>query len=187
MREVEIGVDGPRRRGVRWARTAGAPASAPREVAARLGTAGQTRPVTARILLFALEDLRALHGPATPAGADPRHDTAAFRAFRAALLGACAAVSREPAELSMWWEGTYNGYALAVAVEPPGALAGLDLSAACPADAERIAPPRRDRYPLARVAPGRAEIARDARGGAWEAPLGSAGGHFGAPGMRRVT
>src|SRR5262245_57632319 len=67
----------------------------------------------AHILLFSLEELRERFGAATPPGADPRHDTAAFRAFRAALLEACARAARAPLSLSMWWEGTYNGYALA--------------------------------------------------------------------------
>jgi hypothetical protein len=141
--------------------------------------------VTARIALFALEELRRRYGDRTPAGADPRHDAAAFRGFRAALLPLTAAAAREPALLSMWWEGTYNGYALAVAAEPAGALDGWDPSPACPCDGERVAPPRADRYPLARVAPGQAEVARDPEGVAWEAPFGSATGHFGAPGMRR--
>jgi hypothetical protein len=143
--------------------------------------------VQAAVFLFALEDLRARFGGALPEGADPRHDASSFRDFRAALLGACAAAARAPAAISMWWEGTYNGYALAVAVDPPEALAGLDLSAVCPAEAERIAPPRAERYPLARVSPGGAEPWRDEAGGLWEAPFGAATGHFGAPGMRRVT
>ncbi len=141
----------------------------------------------ARILLFALEDLRARHGGATPAGADPRHDTAAFRAFRTELLHACAAAARAPLSLSMWWEGTYNGYALAVAAEPPEALGDPDLGAACPVEAERLAAPRPDRYPLGRVAPGSAAPAAAEGGGLWEAPFGSPAGHFGAPGMRRIT
>jgi hypothetical protein len=141
----------------------------------------------ARIFLFALEELRARHGAATPPGADPRHDTAAFRAFRAELLRACAAAARGPCALSMWWEGTYNGYALAVAAEPAEALPALDPAAVCPADAERVAAPPASRYPLARLAPGRAELARDGEGGCWEAPFGAPTGHFGAPGMRRIT
>lgn len=139
----------------------------------------------ARIHLFALEDLRERFGGATPPGADPRHDTSAFRAFRAALLDTCAAAARAPVSLSMWWEGTYNGYALAVAAEPPEALGEADLSAVCPVDAVRLAAPRADRRPLGRAAPGYAEPA-PAEGGAWEAPFGAPGGHFGAPGMRRV-
>ncbi|MGC4000189.1 MAG: hypothetical protein QM767_23230 [Anaeromyxobacter sp.] len=139
----------------------------------------------ARTLLFSLDELRHRFGAAATPELDPRHDGAPFRAFRAALLQACAAAAAAPAELSMWWEGTYNGYFLAVAVEPPDALPGLDLSAVCPSDEERVAPARRDRYPLARVEPGRASIAADAEGAAWEAPFGAATGHFGAPGMRR--
>ena len=141
----------------------------------------------ARIFLFALEDLRARFGGALPPGADPRHDAGPFRAFRAALLGACAAAARARGAAWMWWEGTYNGYALAVAVEPPGALAGPDLEAICPVDAERVAEPRPERYPLARLAPGEAEPWRDEAGCLWEAPFGAPAGHFGAPGMRRVT
>ena len=141
----------------------------------------------ARIFLFALEDLRARFGAALPPGADPLHHTGPFRAFRDALLGACAAAVRAPAEASMWWEGTYNGYALAVAVLPPGALLGPDLAAVCPVEGERIAEPRSGRYPLARLAPGEAEPWRDEEGCLWEAPLGAPTGHFGAPGMRRLT
>jgi hypothetical protein len=141
--------------------------------------------VAARTFLFALEELRRRHADRTPAGADPRHDTTAFRAFRAALLPLAAAAARGPATLSMWWEGTYNGYALAIAAEPAEALAGWDPSPACACDDERVAPPRADRYPLARIAPGAAEVARDGEGAAWEAPFGAATGHFGAPGMRR--
>ncbi len=140
----------------------------------------------ALILLFSLEELRHRFGAATPAGADPRHDTEAFRAFRAALLDAFAAAARAPLSLSMWWEGTYNGYALAVAAEPAGAAGSLDLSEACPADAERVGAPRADRRPLGRAWPGGAEPARDEEGASWEAPFGAAAGHFGAPGMRRI-
>jgi len=142
--------------------------------------------MSARVFLFALEELRRRYGKASPPGADPRHDTGPFRAFRAALLDLCARAAREPAELSMWWEGTYNGYSLAVAVEPAAALPGLDPSPACPADEDRVAPMRADRYPLARVEPGRAAVERDPEGATWEAPFGAATGHFGAPGMRRV-
>lgn len=146
-----------------------------------------SRNVTARIFLFALEELRDRYGAATPAGADPRHDTAAFRAFRTALLGACAAAARAPLSLSMWWEGTYNGYALAVAAEPPEALSGVDLSGVCPVEGERVGLPRRDGRPLGRAAPGEAAPAEVDEGGRWEAPFGAPAGHFGAPGMRRVT
>jgi hypothetical protein len=86
----------------------------------------------------------------------------------------------------MWWEGTYNGYGLAVAAEPADALAALDPSPACPVDAERTAPSRPDAYPLANVAPGRAEVARGSGGETFEAPFGEPTGHFGAPGIRRI-
>lgn len=142
----------------------------------------------ADILLFALDDLRARFGDAAPAGVDPRQDTSPFRAFRAALLPALAARAAGEAEASMWWEGGFNGYALAVALEPAGAVAGAEAAAGtvCPVDAIRVAPPRRDRYPVARLAPGRFELLRDETGALVEAPFGSATGHFGAPGMRRL-
>jgi hypothetical protein len=140
----------------------------------------------ARIFLFALEELRHRFGHLTPEGADPRHDATAFRAFRDALLARAAPAARAPAALSMWWEGTYNGYALAVACEPADALAGFDPTPACPCDDERVAPPRDGRHPLATLAPGAGAVARDAAGAAWEAPFGAATGHFGAPGMRRA-
>jgi hypothetical protein len=143
-------------------------------------------PLDALILLFPLEELRDRFGGATPEGADPRHDTAAFRAFRAALLAAFATAARAPLSLSMWWEGTYNGYALAVAAEPAEAVGELDLSAVCAADAERVGAPRADRRPLGRVWQAGAEPALDAEGASWEAPFGAAAGHFGAPGMRRM-
>ncbi|HET8722563.1 MAG TPA: hypothetical protein VFM53_00055 [Anaeromyxobacteraceae bacterium] len=140
----------------------------------------------ARILLFALDELRRRHaGSATP-GADPRHDGAPFRAFRDALLARAAAAATGPAALTMWWEGSFDAYSLAVCCEPAGALAALDPSPACPLEEERVAPPRADGYPLARVVPGRAEVARDPGGGTWEAPFGAATGHFAAPGMRRI-
>lgn len=140
----------------------------------------------ARVLLFSLDDLRARYGELAAPGADPRADTAPFRRFRERLLALAAAAATGPAELTMWWEGTYNGYALAVAAVPAGALARLDATPACAVDAERVAPPRADRYPLARVDPGRAVVARDDEGGTYEAPFGAATGHFGAPGMRRL-
>ena len=140
----------------------------------------------ARILRFSLDELRRRYGDRVPAGSDPRTDTAPFRAFRAALLAEAARVARAPADLSMRWEGTYNGYLLAVAVEPPDALPGLDAGAACAADDDAVAPVPPDGYPLAHVEPGRAEVARDADGATHEAPFGSATGHFGAPGMRRI-
>ncbi len=140
----------------------------------------------ARILLFDLDVVRRRYAPCGSPGADPRHDTAPFQAFRAELLAAAAAAATAPAELSMWWEGTYNGYALAVAASPPEALGGLAAAAPCPVEGERVAPAREEAYPLARVAPGRAEVTRDCQGGAFEAPFGAPAGHFGAPGMRRV-
>jgi hypothetical protein len=142
--------------------------------------------VTARILRFHLDELRRAFGHLTPPGADPRHDTTPFRAFRAALLEAAARAAREPCLLSVWWEGTFNGSLLAVAVRPPGALGGLDLAAVCPLEDERVAPPPPGGYPLARVGPGLAVVARNPDGTTNEAPLGAATGHFGAPGMRAV-
>ncbi len=141
---------------------------------------------TARILLFSLDDLRDRYGARTRPGADPRSDTAAFRAFRLELLVLAARAAEGRSTLSMWWEGTYNGYDLAVAIEPPEPLRALDPTPVCPLDAERVAPPRSDRYPLAHVEPGRAEVARAPDGGTWEAPFGQATGHFGAPGMRDI-
>jgi hypothetical protein len=147
--------------------------------------------VTARILRFDLDDLRHAFGRLVPAGADPRHDTTPFRAFRAALLEAAAGAAVAPCALELWWEGTFNGYALAVAATPPGALPGLDAAALgraglpAPAD-ERVAPPPPARYPLAHVEPGRATVARNPDGTTSEAPFGAATGHFGAPGMRAI-
>lgn len=140
----------------------------------------------ARIFLFSLDELRSRFGAHVRPGADARSDTAPFRAFRARLLELAARAAIAPCELSMWWEGTYNGCALAVAVEPAGALPALDPSPACPADEERVAPARAVAYPLARAAPGRAEVARGPGGETYEAPFGAATGHFGAPGIRRV-
>ena len=144
--------------------------------------------MTAHILLFALDDLRSRYGALVPDGADPRHDTAPFRAFREALLGAVAAGAKGEADLSMWWEGGYNGYALAVAVEPGEATPDVEgvAESACPVDGARLAVPRRDRHPLGRVVPGQFEITHDPDGATYEAPFGAATGHFGAPGMRRV-
>lgn len=142
--------------------------------------------MTARVLLFDLDDLRRAYGRLVPPGADPRLDTTPFRAFRAALLAAAARAAAEPCQLSTWWEGTFNGYRLAVAVTPPGALPGLDLAGLPAPDAERVAPPREDRYPLAHVEPGRATVARNPDGTTNEAPFGAATGHFGAPGMRAI-
>ena len=144
------------------------------------------RAMPARLLRFALDDLRAAHGGAATPGTDPRLDTAPFVAFRTALLEAAARAAAAPCHLACWWEGTYNGYGLVVAIEPADALPGLDLGAVAPLDDERVAPPRPDRYPLARVEPGRAEVARNADGTTNQAPFGAATGHFGAPGMRRI-
>jgi hypothetical protein len=141
----------------------------------------------ARVLLFALDELRRRHGGSATPGVDPRHDGAPFRTFREALLAAAARAATGPAELTMWWEGSFDASYLAVACEPASALAGLDPSSACPVDEERVAPPRADGYPLARVAPGHAELARDADGYGYEAPFGAPTGHFGAPGVRRTT
>jgi hypothetical protein len=143
-------------------------------------------PVTARILLFALDELRARYGALVPPGADPRADTAPFRGFRAGLLDLASRAAAAPCDLSMWWEGTYNGYFLAIATEPAEALAALDPSPACPLDGERVAPARADSYPLAHVEPGRAQVARGPDGETFEAPFGEATGHFGAPGIRRI-
>jgi hypothetical protein len=142
----------------------------------------------ALILAFALDDLRHAFAAATTPGADPRHDTAPFRAFRAALLEAAARRATAAATLSFWWEGTFNGYALAVALEPPEAVAGLEgaIGGTCPVESMRIATPRETRYALATVTPQRAEVARDAEGNAFEAPFGAPTGHFGAPGVRRL-
>jgi hypothetical protein len=142
--------------------------------------------VPTRVLLFSLDDLRDRYGALVPEGEDPRTDTRPFRAFRLALLALAARSAERAFDLSMWWEGTYNGYALAVAGDPLDAAAGLDPRPACPVEAERVASPRADRYPLAHVEPGRARLARDGDGGTWEAPFGEATGHFGAPGMRKV-
>src|SRR5690606_16968182 len=113
----------------------------------------------ALVLAFSLDDLRRTFGGSTPPGADPRHDTAPFRSFRAALLEAAARSATGRAALSFWWEGTFNGYALAVAVEPPDAVAGLaqEIEAVCPIESMRVATPRATRYALATVTPARAE------------------------------
>jgi len=142
--------------------------------------------VAARILLFSIDELRRRWGRVAGAGGDPRRETAPFRAFREALLAEAARAATAPAALTMWWEGTYNGYCLAVACEPAEALASLAPEAACALEEERVAVPRADGYPLARVVPGRAAVARDAEGATYEAPFGAPTGHFGAPGVRRV-
>ena len=140
----------------------------------------------ARILLFALDELRRRHAGAATPGVDPRHDVAPFRAFRDALLAEASRTATGPAELTMWWEGSYDSYSLAVSCDPAAALSALDPSPACALEEERVAPPRLDGYPLARVAPGRAEVARDPDGSTCEALFGAPTGHFGAPGVRRI-
>jgi hypothetical protein len=142
--------------------------------------------VNARVLRFALDDLRRGFGHLVDPGQDPRHDTGPFRAFRAALLGAAAHAATTPCVLSFSWEGSFNGYWLAVEVEPADALPGLDLSPVCPAEQDQVAPHRPDRYPLALVEPGHATVARASDGTTHEAPFGAATGHFGAPGIRRL-
>jgi hypothetical protein len=143
--------------------------------------------MSAGIVLFALDDLRARYGGLVAPEADPRHDTSPFRAFRETLLAELARRAHGAADLTMWWEGGYNGYALAVAVDPADAVPdlGAAAAAACPVDAERVGRPREDRYVLGRVAPGRFEVIRT-DGATFEAPFGAATGHFGAPGMRRI-
>ena len=141
---------------------------------------------SARVLQFHLDALRAAFGGQASPGADPRHDTAPFRAFRAALLDAAAGAAVRPCDLSMAWAGTFNGSRLLVSVEPPDALPGLDLSAVCALEHDEVAPARPDRYPLAHVEPGHATVARAADGTTNEAPFGAATGHFGAPGIRRL-
>lgn len=152
----------------------------------------------ARVLLFHLDELRRRFGALVPEGADPRTDTAPFRAFRERLLDEAARAARAPVSLSMWWEGSYNGYCLAVAAEPAEALLELDAERVCAVEDERLEPgpvvpdgsvarARQQGYPVGEVAPGRARVARDPDGTSYEAPFGAAVGHFGAPGVRRVT
>lgn len=140
----------------------------------------------ARVLQFSLDELRDAYGQRATPGADPRHDTAPFRAFRAALLDAAARAAVRSCDLSMAWGGTFNGYRLLVSVEPPDALPGLDLSAVCAVEHDALAPARPDRYPLAHVEPDRATVVHTADGFTHEAPFGAATGHFGAPGIRRL-
>jgi hypothetical protein len=104
------------------------------------------------------------------------------------MLEAAARTAVLPADLSMWWEGTFNGYALAVQVCPAEAVPGLAEAAAACGEPEsvRLAPPRKDGYPLAHVTPGSAVLVRGDDGRLAEAPFGAPGGHFGAPGMRRI-
>ncbi len=142
--------------------------------------------MSARVLQFGLDELRRAFGHQATPGLDPRHDTAPFRAFRAALLDAAASAAVRPCDLHMAWAGTFNGYRLLVTVEPPDALPGLDLDRVCAAEHDEVAPARPDRYPLAHVEPGLATVARAADGTTHEAPFGAATGHFGAPGIRRL-
>ena len=142
--------------------------------------------MTARVLQFGLDELRRAFGAHATPGAAPRHDTAPFRAFRAALLEAAARAAARPCDLSMAWGGTFNGYRLLVSIEPPDALPGLELAAVCEVEHDEVAPARPDRYPLAHVEPGHAAVARAADGTTHEAPFGAATGHFGAPGIRRL-
>jgi len=143
--------------------------------------------VQAWILHFALDELRRRYGHLVPDGLDPRHETAPFRIFREALLAEAARAATGPAELRMWWEGTFNGYCLVVSCEPAEALPGLRPAAVCAPEAERVADAPAGGYPLGRVAPGRYEVGRDAEGASYEAPFGAPAGHFGAPGVRRVA
>ncbi|MBI5067977.1 MAG: hypothetical protein HZB56_07035 [Deltaproteobacteria bacterium] len=142
----------------------------------------------AQVLLLALEELRRAFGDRAAPGTDPRSDTGPFRAFRAALLEAAAGCARGEARLSVWWEGTFNGYALALEVVPGAALPGLApaLAAVCPVEAVRTALPRPDALPLALVGPGAARLLADEAGARVELPFGAPTGHFGAPGVLRV-
>jgi hypothetical protein len=147
---------------------------------------GHAPGTSARLLRFPLEELRRAYGHLVPQGADPRHDTTPFRAFRSALLEAVARAALAPCHLSVRWEGTFNGYALVIAIAPAEAVAALDLTSVGSAEQELVAAgPRRD-YPLAHAGPGRAAVARNPDGTTNEAPLGAATGHFGAPGMRAI-
>jgi hypothetical protein len=142
--------------------------------------------VSARVLQFGLDELRRAFGHHARAGADPRHDTAPFSAFRAALLEAAARAAVRPCDLFLAWGGTFNEYRLLVSVEPADALPGLDLTAVCAVEQDEVAPARPDRYPLAHVEPGHATVACAADGTTHQAPFGAATGHFGAPGIRRL-
>jgi hypothetical protein len=145
--------------------------------------------VASLVLLFALDELRSRYGHCTPAGVDARQDTTAFRVFRATLLDALAAVAIAPAELSMWWEGGFDGYSLAVAIDPADAVPDGEAAAAiaCSVDDSRVGLAWPDRYLLAHIQDRTWNVARDDEGAAAEAPFGAATGHFGAPGMRRTA
>jgi hypothetical protein len=137
-----------------------------------------------RVFLFHLDALRSRYGVAVPEGHHRGGDTASFLAFRGRLLAELAPCVLTPAELSAWWEGTYNGYHLAVAISPPSALsAAFDPELICALEAERVAPVPRNGYPLARLAPGGWELAQGVAGETVAFPFGAATGHFGAPGV----
>lgn len=146
--------------------------------------------VNAVVLGFPLEELRRAFGAGAQGTAEPLHDTTPFRAFRDLLLGAAARTAVAPADLSVFWEGTFNGYVLAVQAWPADAVPGLAGAAAAACgiapDPVRLAPPWKDGYPLARIQPGGYTLARGEDGLLAEAPFGAPTGHFGAPGMRRI-
>jgi len=145
-------------------------------------------PPEALVLLFALEELRRAFGARATPGADPRSDTGPFRAFRQRLLPAAAGCATGECRLAMWWEGSFNGYALALEALPGAVLPGLAERSAevCPVEAVRRAAPRADALPLAVVAPGGWRLLRDADGALSELPFGAPTGHFAAPGVIRV-
>ena len=142
----------------------------------------------ALVLLFALEELRSTFGYRGAPGADPRGDAGPFRAFREAILGAASGCARGEVRLGVWWEGTFNGYALALQAVPAAALSGLGEAARrlCPVEVVRRTAPRAEALPLALVAPGAWRLLRDEQGCLVELPFGAATGHFGAPGVIRV-
>ena len=142
--------------------------------------------MSALLLRFDLDGLRRRYGHLVPPGADPRLDTTPFRAFRTALLVGVARAAVAPCRLTVGWAGTFNGYALVVKVAPAEALVGLDLSAVGPAEVELVATDAVDGYPLADAEPGCATVALADDGATYQAPLGAATGHFGAPGMRAI-
>jgi hypothetical protein len=149
-------------------------------------TEEEVRPGVARahVFLFHLDDLRSRYGAAVPEEHHRGSDTASFLTFRSRLLAELAPCVQRQAELSAWWEGTYNGYHLAVAVSPASALStAFDPESICPLEAERVAPLPRNGYPLARLAPGGWELAQGAAGETYAFPFGAATGHFGAPGV----
>jgi len=145
-------------------------------------------PSDALVLLFALEELRRAFGERAGPGGDPRSDTGPFRAFRERLLRAAAGCAAGECRLAMWWEGTFNGYTLALEALPGTALPGFAERAAaeCPVEATRWGEPRAGALPLALVAPGGWRLLPDADGALVELPFGAPTGHFGAPGVLRV-